>query len=86
MAKKTIVDGPVETYGPCKECSKSVDVLVEMHQVVGLNRVICIDCRIGRIEAKAALAIETIRQNTTKAREAAAQGLLELPDEGEGSE
>ena len=83
MAKKPIVDELIENHGPCKSCGEVVDVLVEMHQIVGRNRLICVDCRIGRIEAKAEAQVEAIRGNAEKARAAAAQGLLEFEDIGE---
>ncbi len=71
----------VTDHGPCIDCSKVVDVVVDPFQVAGKNQLRCVECRAKRIKEKADAEIGVLKEKAASAREEAAQGKLEFPAE-----
>ena len=69
----------VMNHGPCVDCQKVVDVVVEPFQVAGGNHFRCLECRAKRIREKADGDIGVLMEKGAVAREEARQGKLEFP-------
>ena len=70
--------GAVDNHGPCKDCGKPVDCVVEIHQCVGSNRFVCVECRAGRMKADYETKVGLLISKAEKCREDMRQLTLDL--------
>lgn len=62
-------DEPSTYYGPCEDCDATVAVIVDAYQVVGPDRLVCVECRGNRIMAKAQEKADRIAKKAESALE-----------------